>query len=184
MVVVNNSCHYIAFVNFYQLIKDLLSSPSRISFFFFFVTFFFLLQGWRVLWSSPSTCLKRRAAGCPERPPNGVLPAPNWLLQTHFWREGGLIRVLPTTPDILKASGATWPWYQLVWPWTQPSGSGSTGAAASTVIATQKSVNCGFYCEAKEIYEPRRPVIDEAIPSFPDFANFYEMCLEFTKARR
>lgn len=26
-----------------------------------------------------------------------------------------------------------------------------------------------------------RPVIDEAIHAFPDFANFYEMCPEFMK---
>ena len=30
----------------------------------------------------------------------------------------------------------------------------------------------------------RRAVIDDTIPGFPDFANFYEMCPEFVKARR
>lgn len=30
----------------------------------------------------------------------------------------------------------------------------------------------------------RRPVIDDTIHGFPDFANFYEMCPEFMEARR
>ncbi len=41
-----------------------------------------------------------------------------------------------------------------------------------------------FIVKAGECMGRCHPVIDDMIPSFPDFANFYEMCPEFMKARR
>lgn len=49
---------------------------------------------------------------------------------------------------------------------------------------TEKLSIVDFIVKPKRSMSRRRPVIDEAIRSFPDFANFYEMCLEFTKAWR